>query len=110
MLDGYTVIDSRTLGQFTGKDVCIPGILVTAKGVRTKDKKEMSFISFEDSHGIFETVMFPHFYNRERWKLCPGAAFFIFGMVENDFGAVQVQVKELLALNEKCNKYADIGR
>jgi len=69
----------------------------------------MSFISFEDAYGIFETVMFPHFYSRERWKLYSGAAFFIFGRVENDFGALQIQVKELLALNKR-NKYALISR
>lgn len=108
-LGGYPVVDSRDLDRWAGKEVYIPGILVTAKGIKTKNRREMSFISFEDSYGIFETVMFPRSYSRERWKLYSGAAFFIFGRVENDFGALQIQVKELLALN-KSNKYASLSR
>lgn len=108
-LKGYPVIDSRFLSGYTACDVYIPGILVTAKGVRTKDKRDMSFISFEDSYGIFEAVLFPDFHVAEAAKLYDGAAFFIFGRVENDFGALQIQVKKLITLN-KSNKYARNSR
>ncbi|MFP4490437.1 MAG: PHP domain-containing protein [Spirochaetaceae bacterium] len=92
-------IDSRRLGRFVGSCVRIAGYLVTEKEVRTKDRKEMSFVSFEDSYGVFETVLFPEAYARLSGVLERGAVFVLQGKVETDWGALQITVDRLLSLN-----------
>jgi hypothetical protein len=47
------------------------GWLVTGKTVQTKDGDPMKFVSFEDTTGIYETVLFPKVYNRFCHMLSP---------------------------------------
>lgn len=95
-----TFIDSRTIDSHGGEKIVIAGILATLKEVKTKTKKAMSFISFEDRFGIFETVLFPEVYTKERDKLAGGIAFLLYGVVEKDYGVSQIQVQYVLRLNK----------
>jgi len=94
-------IDSRDLGEYVGRRVRIAGFLVTEKEVRTKLKQEMSFVSFEDAYGIFETVIFPEAYRRLALLLEEGIAFILEGRVEKEWGALQIQLSCVTGLNRR---------
>ncbi|MFO7850134.1 MAG: PHP domain-containing protein [Spirochaetia bacterium] len=95
------LIDSRRIGACLGSYVRIAGYLVTEKEVRTKDRKEMSFVSFEDSYGVFESVLFPEAYARLSGVLENGAVFVLEGRVESEWGALQITVDKLFSLNRR---------
>ena len=96
---GPPCIDSRSIPVFTGRRVRIAGSIVTRKEVATRRKRLMSFLSFEDSYSVFETVAFPGVYERASDELESGFAFLITGKVEEEFGAHQIVVEALLRLN-----------
>ena len=93
------MIDSRLLKNRVGRRISIIGIIAAEKEVLTSMKKPMSFVSFEDSWSIFETVFFPAV-----WRVCEpviasGYAFLIIGTVEFDSGAEYINVEALQCLN-----------
>jgi error-prone DNA polymerase len=93
------LIDSRYLREYVGKEVRIAGFLVTEKEVPTRLKKRMSFVSFEDPFGIFETVFFPETYGLAEGLLQDGIAFLLEGTVAREWEAVQVSVRRLFPLS-----------
>jgi len=95
------IIDSRLLPNSAGREVCLAGTLVAEKETRTKDRRAMCFVSFEDSFSIFETVFFPEIYRELCEILEGGTAFIIRGIAENDGGAVQIRVRDLIPLNRR---------
>ena len=94
------LIDSRSIANSEGLSICIPGMLVTEKEVITKQKKSMSFVSFEDRYSMFETVLFPEAYSKLSEVLNGGNAFIITGTVEAEFGTYQIQIYDLICLNK----------
>ncbi|MGC9311056.1 MAG: hypothetical protein ACP5IA_00075 [Sediminispirochaetaceae bacterium] len=94
-------IDSRSLDRHVGRRVRIAGLMVTEKEIRTRARQEMSFVSFEDAYGIFETVVFPQVYRRLSLLLEEGIAFVLEGIVEIEWGALQLQVRNLTLLNRR---------
>lgn len=78
-----------------GKNVTIAGWLVTGKTVRTKKGEHMKFISFEDTTGIYETVLFPKVYNRYCHMLNTSRPYIIKGKVDEDFGSININVQWL---------------
>jgi DNA polymerase III alpha subunit len=60
----------------------------------------MSFVSFEDPEGIFETVVFPDVYNRLLERLYTGYGFLVIGKVEEEFGVYQIQVDDVVPLDK----------
>ncbi|MDY7029302.1 MAG: hypothetical protein SVR04_13470, partial [Spirochaetota bacterium] len=94
-------IDSRSLDRHIGRRVRIAGFMVTEKEIRTRARQEMSFVSFEDAYGIFETVVFPQVYRRLALLLEEGVAFILDGIVEIEWGALQLQVRNLTPLNRR---------
>lgn len=94
-----TLSDSRDVSDGEGREILLAGTLVTEKETRTKSRQLMSFVSFEDPHGMFETVFFPDSYEANASPLEEGSAFLIRGMVEKEFGVCQIQVKELIPLS-----------
>jgi DNA polymerase III alpha subunit len=94
-------IDSRSLDRHIGRRVRIAGFMVTEKEIRTRARQEMSFVSFEDAYGIFETVVFPQVYRRLALLLEAGVAFILEGIVEIEWGALQLQVRNLTPLNRR---------
>jgi error-prone DNA polymerase len=91
-------ITSRQLAGNRGRNVTIPGVLVTGKEVRTRSRRRMMFVSFEDEYSIFETVLFPGAYTRYAGLLYDAGVFLVTGRVEEDLGALSVHVERLVPL------------
>ncbi|MCK5198839.1 MAG: hypothetical protein KAR21_10830, partial [Spirochaetales bacterium] len=92
------IINSREIENNKGNRVSIAGSHVAEKEVRTNKNKAMSFVSFEDSYNLFETVIFPGVYRQYRDILDKGIAFVITGVVENEAGSFYVKVDGLFPL------------
>ncbi len=95
------LIDSRSLGVWVGSKVRIAGYLITEKEVLTKKHREMSFVSFEDSYGVFETVLFPHAYERLAVILEETAVCVLEGRVDREWGALQLIVEQIYSLQRR---------
>ena len=86
---------STEMQSYIGRMVTLAGSLATAKEVQTRAGAKMVFVSFEDSCSIFETVFFPAIYNRYGTSLDGACVFLVIGRVEEDRGAVCVNVSHL---------------
>jgi len=96
---GKHLTDSRSLDDHAGARIRLAGTLVAEKETRTKNEKVMSFVSFEDTYSVFETVFFPETWKNYGAALERGNAFLISGRVEREFDVCQIQVDELISLN-----------
>ncbi len=85
----------------------IPGILVTGKEVVTKGREPMIFVSFEDEHAIFETVLFPDAFRRFFPMLDDGWAFLVHGRVDEDYGALSIGVERLVKVSRDSGAGTD---
>ena len=92
------ICDSRKIHLKTGKIITIPGILIVGKEVATSNSKAMSFFSFEDEYGIFETVFFPKEYQEWGLKLHYGKAYLITAKVAVEFGTSILEVRKALPI------------
>ena len=97
-------ISSRGMPAWVGRRVCLPGTMVCEKEVRTRKRRAMCFVSFEDAHAVFETVVFPDVYERVGEMLATGYAFVIVGTVEDELGALQVRLEDLVLLNRPARR------
>lgn len=89
-----SLCDSRKIHIKTGKIIRIPGILVTGKEVAASNSKAMSFYSFEDEYGIFETVFFPEVYERWGLSLRYGTPYLLTAKVTEEFGTHILEAKK----------------
>ena len=78
-----------------GEHVTTIGWLVTSKTVQTKEGDPMKFVSFEDTTGIYEAVLFPKIYNRFCHMLNAFRPFILKGQVQETLGAVTLTLKEV---------------
>ncbi|WP_028972841.1 PHP domain-containing protein [Spirochaeta cellobiosiphila] len=98
--DSYpSYIRSRDIDKYRDKQVTLAGAFVTRKWVRTKKKQDMSFVSFEDEDGIFETVFFPDSWSDYAYYFDDYSAFLISGEVKDELGALSVQVDHLIPIS-----------
>ncbi|MCU0594606.1 MAG: hypothetical protein MUC98_03965 [Desulfobacterota bacterium] len=91
---------SCNLHLHVGEQVTTIGWLVTGKTVQTKDGDPMKFVSFEDTTGIYETVLFPKVYNRFCYMLNEMRPYLLKGKVEQDFMAVTLTVHGIEFLDQ----------
>ena len=105
-----TRISSGHIHEYPGRRISIGGTLVTEKEVLTKKRKMMSFVSFEDPEGIFETVVFPDVYNRLLERLYTGYGFLVIGKVEEKFGVYQIQVDDVVPLDKGAVSFGQHNR
>ncbi len=103
------VISSADIPRYRGRRVWIPGILVTGKEVVTKGREPMIFVSFEDEHAIFETVLFPDAFRRYFPMLDDGWAFLVHGRVDEDYGALSIGVERLVKVSRDSPSAAGAG-
>ncbi|HSV91511.1 MAG TPA: OB-fold nucleic acid binding domain-containing protein, partial [Desulfobacterales bacterium] len=101
------VISSADIPRYKGRRVWIPGILVTGKEVVTKGREPMIFVSFEDEHAIFETVLFPDAFRRFFPMLDDGWAFLVHGRVDEDYGALSIGVERLVKVSRDSGAGTD---
>lgn len=104
------LISSGELHRKVGRRVTLAGFMVTGKEVLTKRKEHMLFLSFEDRHSVYETVLFPDALKRFRAILEPEGVYLVTGRVEEDLGALAVTVEQLRyagSLEEAGNSITD---
>ena len=70
-------------------------LLTTAKPVHTLKDEPMEFATFDDGHGLVETVLFPDIYRERGHVLFDQGPFIFRGKVEEEFGAVTVTITKL---------------
>jgi len=92
-------ISSKDLEAFIGCRVTLAGVSVTRKWVKTKHQEDMSFVSFEDQWGLFETVFFPQSWGRYGLLLDEFSAFLICGLLKEEWGSVSLYVEHLVPLS-----------
>jgi len=73
---------SDELPAYTGKRVTLCGWAVTHRHVGTKNYRNMMFLTLEDQHGLFETVLFPDVYDRYGGLVFETRTFQVTGRVE----------------------------
>ena len=71
------------------------GILVAGKEVLTRKDEKMTFVSFEDAFGIFETVFFPPVFRKFHRYLDRIGVYLVRGKVENEWGSFLLRVGRL---------------
>jgi DNA polymerase III alpha subunit len=98
MLRRLRVLKASELEHHVGKTVSLVGWQVTRKRLRTKQDEPMVFITFEDTHALYETVMFPREYRRFASLTLASGPFHVTGQVASEHGAVTVTIKDLRLL------------
>ncbi|MBN2509971.1 MAG: DNA polymerase III subunit alpha [Spirochaetales bacterium] len=93
-----SLVSSTAVPRMAGRQVAIAGILVTGKEVRTRDRREMCFVTYEDPEGLFETVIFPDRYGRFEGFLARHICFIVRGRIQKEFGVCILETEELIPI------------
>ena len=91
----FRLVRSPDLPRHVGNTVLLAGMLTTAKPVHTAADEPMEFATFDDGHGLVETVLFPQVYRSRGHVLFDQGPFLLKGKVEEEFGAITVTVTHL---------------
>ena len=94
-LKRFRACPSTELHRHVGEHVLAAGMLTTAKPVHTLKDEPMEFATFDDGHGLIETVLFPDVYRDRGHVLFDQGPFIFRGKVEEEFGAVTVTITRL---------------
>jgi error-prone DNA polymerase len=108
-LERFRVCPSTGLHRHVGEHVLAVGMLTTAKPVHTLKDEPMEFATFDDGHGLIETVLFPDIYRDRGHVLFDQGPFIFRGKVEEEFGAVTVTITKLDRL-ERVSRRARSSR
>jgi DNA polymerase III alpha subunit len=101
----FRLTPSTELHRHVGRHVLVAGMLTTAKPVHTLKDEPMEFATFDDGHGLIETVLFPRVYRERGHVLFDQGPFLFRGKVEEEFGAVTVTVTHLDRLDRALRRY-----
>ncbi|HEY6059965.1 MAG TPA: DNA polymerase III subunit alpha [Gemmatimonadales bacterium] len=93
---------ATALGAHVGKLVTCVGMLTTGKPVHTIKDEPMEFVTFDDGHGLIETVIFPDVYRKVAPLLFGTGPYVMRGNVEESYGAVTLTVTAL----DRLDRYA----
>lgn len=93
-------IKARDIDGRVGEEATFIGMLITRKEVIASGGEPMSFVTFEDSTGLIETVIFPAVFKRVGQLLFSQGPFIIKGRIQEEFGAATVEVKGLKRLTK----------
>lgn len=106
----YPVLPASELHHAVGRRVRVLGWRITAKEVLTKEGEQMEFVSFEDETSIYEAVLFPDAYRRFCQDLDRDRPYVLYGIVESEFGAENLNVLELRKLDRPAGWVGESGR
>ena len=95
-------VAASALGQHVGQHVTCAGMLTTGKPVHTIKDEPMEFVTFDDVHGLIETVIFPDVYRKVAPLLFGTGPYVMRGNVEESYGAVTLTVTAL----DRLDRYA----
>jgi DNA polymerase-3 subunit alpha len=92
--NNYDCILAKNMSKYIGKIVCIVGYYVCKKGVRTVNKKMMSFGTWLDEEGhFFDTTHFPNFLKSSPFR---GKGIYkITGKVAEEYGFPSIEVTKM---------------
>ena len=88
-------VKAKELKKWVGKYVTTVGWMVTSKSVYSKDGRPMQFITFEDTTGLYETVLFPDTYQRYCHMLTSSRVYILKGRVEENHRAITLTITKL---------------
>jgi error-prone DNA polymerase len=91
----YRLCPSTELYRHVGRHVLAAGMLTAAKPVHARSDEPMEFATFDDGHGLIETVLFPDIYRERGHVLFDQGPFIFRGKVEEEFGAVTLSITHL---------------
>ncbi len=94
-LKRFRICSSTNLPRYVGKSVVVAGMLTTSKPVHTAREEPMEFATFDDGDGLIETVLFPDVYKRRGHVLFDQGPFLIRGLVEQEFGAISLTIRDI---------------
>lgn len=97
-LGSHRTVRAVDMEKHSGHRITLVGWPITRKEIWTQEGLTMNFISFEDETALYETVLFPRVYERYRSILFDIRPFLVTGTVQNDQGALCIQVSQLVAL------------
>jgi DNA polymerase III alpha subunit len=100
----FRLVPATRLAEHVGRRILAAGMLTTAKPVHTAHDEPMQFATFDDGHGLIETVLFPEIHRTRGHVLFDQGPFVFRGKVEEEFGAVSVTVTHLDRLDRLLNK------
>ncbi|HSE51655.1 MAG TPA: DNA polymerase III subunit alpha [Gemmatimonadales bacterium] len=100
----FRLVPATRLAEHVGRQILAAGMLTTAKPVHTAHDEPMQFATFDDGHGLIETVLFPEIHRTRGHVLFDQGPFIFRGKVEEEFGAVSVTVTHLDRLDRMLNK------
>ncbi|MBN1106200.1 MAG: DNA polymerase III subunit alpha, partial [Deltaproteobacteria bacterium] len=95
VLKDLDYVRAMDLPRHVGRWVTTVGWMVTGKTVHTREGDEMKFVSFEDTTGIYEAVLFPRIYHKCCHMLNGMRPFLLKGKVEEDFGSLSLTVQRV---------------
>jgi len=104
LIDRLDPVPARDLPRHVGRRVRMVGWFVTGKTVLTHRREPMEFVSFEDETALFETTFFPRAYERFCRLMGRSRPYVLRGRVEEDFGAVSLNVEEVRFLDRDSSK------
>jgi DNA-directed DNA polymerase III PolC len=105
-LGRFRTVRSTDLQHHVGRLVLCAGLLTAGKPVHTAKDEPMQFATFDDGHGLIETVLFPDVYRARAHVLFDQGPFIFRGRVEEEFGAVTVTITHLDRLERMLEKVA----
>jgi error-prone DNA polymerase len=94
-------VAAKDLAQHVGATVTVIGWLVTEKVISTRKGEPMEFITLEDQTGLYDATVFPNTYRRYCHLLATNHAYAVTGLVEQQFSAVTLTVRELRLLTSR---------
>lgn len=89
------------LHAHVGKSVQLVGWPIASKDVTTKHEEPMQFWAFEDETGVFHATLFPRAYDRYCRLLAQLRPLLIAGKVEENYGAVSVNISRMKKPSEE---------
>jgi DNA polymerase III alpha subunit len=102
----FRLCRSTDLPRHVGQVVLAAGMFTTAKPVTTSRDEPMEFVTFDDGHGLIESVLFPDVYRDRGHVLFDQGPFIFRGKVEEEFGAVTLTITHLERLERMLAKLA----
>jgi error-prone DNA polymerase len=100
-LAGLEYVRGADLEKHAGERVAMIGWWVTNKLVYTKQEEPMSFISFEDTTALYETVVFPGAFRKFCATWTQTRPYVLRGRVDEEFGACTLHVEEMEFLDAR---------
>jgi DNA polymerase III subunit alpha len=110
LLTDRALVLSRDMSFYAGAAVTMVGWLIAERRVGLKGKGVMKFLTFEDTHGIFEAVLFPSVYQRYGHLFDSQGPYFVTGEVqqEDNYCSLIVQEAERAGHKPKARGQSEI--